>query len=276
MTPTAGDPRLTFALALVAGMIAQAVARHLRLPGIVMLLLAGVALGPDGLGWVRPREMGEGLFTIVDFAVAIILFEGGLNLEWSRLRRSGTVIRRLITWGALFTLFGGAIAAHVVLAWGTMESLLFGALVVVTGPTVVGPLVSELRLRPKVATVLEAEGVLIDPIGAILAVVILGLALSGDPGSLLLLEGGAGLARIAAGGVLGVAAGFVPLVRSASPAFCPMDSRTSSCSRPFCFCTRAPRGCSRIAACLRSRSRGSSSATPDRRSSATCASSRIS
>jgi len=213
MTPTAGDPRLTFALALVAGMIAQAVARHLRLPGIVMLLLAGVALGPDGLGWVRPREMGEGLFTIVDFAVAIILFEGGLNLEWSRLRRSGTVIRRLITWGALFTLFGGAIVTHVVLGWGTMESLLFGALVVVTGPTVVGPLVSELRLRPKVATVLEAEGVLIDPIGAILAVVILGLALSGDPGSLLLSEGGAGLARIAAGGVLGVASGFV-LARS--------------------------------------------------------------
>jgi NhaP-type Na+/H+ or K+/H+ antiporter len=207
-TPEA-DPRLTFALALLAGMFAQAIARHLRLPGIVLLLLAGVALGPDGLGWVQPRRLDAGLFAIVDFAVAIILFEGGLNLEISRLRRSGVVIRRLITWGALVTLVGGALAAWLWLEWGPMASILFGSLVVVTGPTVIGPLVSELRLRTKVATVLEAEGVLIDPIGAILAVVILGLALAADPGSLLVSQGGAGLARIAAGSVLGIAAGFV-------------------------------------------------------------------
>ena len=81
------DPRLSFALALLAGMFAQAIARHLRLPGIVLLLVTGVSLGPDGLGWVQPRQLGDGLFAIVDFAVAIILFEGGLNLEISRLRR---------------------------------------------------------------------------------------------------------------------------------------------------------------------------------------------
>ncbi|MEM9175378.1 MAG: sodium:proton antiporter [Myxococcota bacterium] len=208
MSAPAADPRLSFALALLAGMIAQALARHLRIPGIVLLLIAGVSLGPDGIGWVQPRELGGGLFAIVDFAVAIILFEGGLNLEMSRLRRSGQAIRRLITLGAVVTLGGGALAAHLFLDWGLMKSLLFGGLVIVTGPTVVGPLVSELRLRPKVATVLEAEGVLIDPIGAILSVVILKLALSGDPGSLLLAQSGAGLARIAAGGVLGVGAGF--------------------------------------------------------------------
>lgn len=209
MSAPAADPRLTFALALLAGMLAQAIARHLKLPGIVLLLFAGVLLGPDGLGWVRPRELGDGLFAIVDFAVAIILFEGGLNLEMSRLRRSGTAIRRLITLGALTTLLGGATAAHYFLGWGLMESLLFGGLVVVTGPTVVGPLVSELRLKAKPATVLEAEGVLIDPVGAILSVVILRLALSGDPGSLLLAQSGAGLARIAAGSVLGIGAGFL-------------------------------------------------------------------
>ncbi len=196
-------------MALLAGMLAQGIARHLRLPGIVLLLLAGVCLGPDGLGWVQPRQLGDGLYTIVDFAVAIVLFEGGLNLQISRLRRSGTMIRRLITWGALITLLGGALAVHFFIGWGLMESLLFGGLVVVTGPTVVGPLVSELRLKPKVATVLEAEGVLIDPIGAILSVVILELALSGDPGSLVLTQAGAGLARIAAGSVLGIAAGFL-------------------------------------------------------------------
>ncbi len=209
MSVPGADPRLSFALALLAGMFAQAIARHLRLPGIVLLLVTGVSLGPDGLGWVQPRQLGDGLFAIVDFAVAIILFEGGLNLEMSRLRRSGTAIRRLITWGAVVTLAGGAVAVHILLGWGLIESLLFGGLVVVTGPTVVGPLVSELRLKPKVATVLEAEGVLIDPIGAILSVVILKLALSGDPGSLLLAQSGAGLARMAAGSMLGVVAGFM-------------------------------------------------------------------
>lgn len=208
MSTPGADPKLTFALALLAGMVAQSLARHLRLPGIVLLLVAGVALGPDGFGWIQPRELGDGLYAIVDFAVAIILFEGGLNLQLSRLRREGTSIRRLITLGAFVTLVGGAYAAHVWLDWGLMSSLLFGGLVVVTGPTVVGPLVSELRLKPRVSTVLEAEGVLIDPIGAILAVVILRLALSGDPGSLFLEHSGAGLARIAAGSILGIVAGF--------------------------------------------------------------------
>jgi len=209
MTGSEVDPKLTFALALLAGMVAQAMARHLRLPGIVLLLIAGVSLGPDGLGWIQPRQLGDGLYAIVDFAVAIILFEGGLNLELSRLRREGVAIRRLITIGAVVTLVGGALAVHVFVDWGLMKALLFGALVVVTGPTVVGPLVSELRLKPRVSTVLEAEGVLIDPIGAILAVVILRLTLSGDPGSLLLEQSGVGLARIGAGTVLGIAAGFV-------------------------------------------------------------------
>jgi NhaP-type Na+/H+ or K+/H+ antiporter len=209
MSASAADPKLTFALALLAGMFAQALGRHLRLPGIVLLLIAGVSLGPDGLGWIQPRELGDGLFAIVDFAVAIILFEGGLNLEISRLRREGTAIRSLITVGALVTLFGGALAAHAWLGWGQMEALLFGGLVVVTGPTVVGPLVSELRLKQRVSTVLEAEGVLIDPIGAILAVVILRLVLSGDPGSLLVEQSGAALARIAMGLVFGAIAGFV-------------------------------------------------------------------
>jgi NhaP-type Na+/H+ or K+/H+ antiporter len=208
MTTPEVDPKLTFALALLAGMFAQSLARHLRLPGIVLLLIAGVSLGPDGLGWIQPRQLGDGLYAIVDFAVAIILFEGGLNLQLSRLRREGASIRRLITLGALVTLVGGAYGAHIWLGWGLMESLLFGGLVIVTGPTVVGPLVSTLRLKPRVSTVLEAEGVLIDPIGAILAVVILRLALSGDPGSLVLEQSGAGLARIAAGSVFGIVAGF--------------------------------------------------------------------
>jgi NhaP-type Na+/H+ or K+/H+ antiporter len=209
MTPHLGDPKLTFALALLAGMFAQALARHIRVPGIVILLITGVSLGPDGLGWIQPRDLGSGLFAIVDFAVAIILFEGGLNLEISRLRREGAAIRRLITVGALVTLFGGAAAAHVWLGWGSMESLLFGGLVVVTGPTVVGPLISMLRLKTRVSTVLEAEGVLIDPIGAILSVVLLRIALSGESGWLLISHSGAGFLRFGAGLVLGAVGGLL-------------------------------------------------------------------
>ena len=85
----------SLALAAAAGMMAQITARHLRVPGIVLLLVAGAALGPDLLGWVHPRDLGAGLFAIVDFAVAVILFEGGLNLRISQLRREQAAIRRV-------------------------------------------------------------------------------------------------------------------------------------------------------------------------------------
>jgi len=201
-------PILTIALAVAAGVLAQSLARHLRVPGIVLLLAAGAGLGPDGLGWVHPRALGQGLYAIVDLAVAVILFEGGLNLEISRLRREQAPIRRLVTWGALVSLVGGAAAAHQVMGWEWSQAALFGSLVVVTGPTVIGPLVSDLRLRSRVATVLSAEGVLIDPIGALLAVLTLELVVSpGGDG----LTQGAGwlLLRLGLGVVAGVAGGFV-------------------------------------------------------------------
>lgn len=122
--------------------------------------------------------MGRGLFDLVDFAIAIILFEGGLNLQWSRLRRQETPIRRLVTWGAVLTLAGAGLAAHLILGWSTAQSILFGSLVAVTGPTVVGPLVRDMRLRPHMRTIIEAEGVLIDPIGAVLAILVLNIVLS--------------------------------------------------------------------------------------------------
>jgi len=198
----------TFSLvtAAAAGMVAQIAARHLRIPGIVVLLAVGAALGPDLLGWVQPRDLGSGLFAIVDIAVAVILFEGGLNLRISQLRREQAAIRRLVTWGALVTLAGGSAAAHLLLGWGWQQAILFGSLVTVTGPTVVGPLISELRLKTRPATVLEAEGVLIDPIGAILAVLVLSIALEPEAGAL---AGGQDLAtRVGVGLVAGVAAAY--------------------------------------------------------------------
>ncbi len=171
---------LIFAVALAAGIFAQSIARHLRIPGIIILLALGALLGQEGLGWVIPDALGGGLFVIVDFAVAVILFEGGLGLEVSRLRREESSIRKLITVGSLVTLMGGFVSVLVFLNWSFNLALLFGSLVVVTGPTVVTPLVRNLRLKTKIKTILEAEGVLIDPIGAILAVLVLEVVITPD------------------------------------------------------------------------------------------------
>ena len=198
---------LTLAIALAAGVLAQSVSRQLRLPGIVLLLAVGAGIGPEGLAWIAPRTLGEGLFGIVEFGVAIILFEGGLSLEWSRLRRQEASIRRLVTLGAFVTLAGGTLLTHAALGWTWDVSLLFGSLAVVTGPTVVAPLLRDLRLHPRLKTILEAEGVLIDPVGALLAVFMLQIVT--NPGvSTLAVEIGALAASLAVGLAGGVIAGF--------------------------------------------------------------------
>jgi NhaP-type Na+/H+ or K+/H+ antiporter len=201
------DPALTVALALAAGMLAQSLARHLRIPGIVLLLAIGVLLGPDVLDAVRPGSLGHSLHTLVGFAVAVILFEGGMNLNLERLRLEKRVIRQLMTAGALVTAVGGALAARWILGWGWTLAVLFGTLVMVTGPTVITPLLRRIKVKPRVATVLEAEGVLVDAIGAIVAVVALEVAISPTGPSL-----GSGAwnvaARLGFGALLGMAAGF--------------------------------------------------------------------
>ncbi len=177
-TDPLADPALTVALALAAGIVAQALARHLHIPGIVFLLGAGVVLGPDLLNAVRPDSLGQTtLQALVGFAVAVVLFEGGLNLDVGRLRREARSIRQLVTLGAGVTAVGGAAAAHWLLGWSWTLSAIFGSLVIVTGPTVVTPLLRRVRLKRSVSTVLEAEGVLIDSIGAVVAVVTLEVVL---------------------------------------------------------------------------------------------------
>ena len=202
------DAPFTVALALAAGIAVQCAARSLRIPAIILLLGTGVALGPVGVGWVEPRSLGDGLFAVIDFAVAIILFEGALNLKIERLRREERVIRRLITIGALVSLTGGGLAAWLWLGWSWQMAVLFGSLVVVTGPTVVSPLVRDLRLHPRLQTVLEAEGVLIDPVGALLAALVFQVTFAVDASGVL---GGFGalMGRIAFGTLLGAAGGLL-------------------------------------------------------------------
>jgi NhaP-type Na+/H+ or K+/H+ antiporter len=158
---------------LATGIIAVSLARHARLPGIVMLLGVGVLLGPDGANLVRPHDLGHALEILVEFAVAVILFEGGLNLQGRRLRRQARPIRSLVSIGAVITAIGGALAARWILGAEWRMSILFGTLVVVTGPTVITPLLRRIKVKRNLQTILEAEGVFIDAVGAILAVVAL-------------------------------------------------------------------------------------------------------
>lgn len=199
---------LAIALAMLIGVLAQAGARHARLPGIVLLLALGVALGPDGAGWVLPQSLGTGLPDFVGFAVAIILFEGALTIRFAALRRRGLAIRRLVTVGAVVT---GVLATGVAwlgMAWDWRMSALFGTLVMVTGPTVVNPLVRRLRLAPHLGDILVAEGIFVDAIGATIAVVTLEIvtahssrAAAGEALSI--------FARFGAGAVVGAAAGLL-------------------------------------------------------------------
>ena len=142
----ADNPAFTIGLAMVIGMLAQTFSRHIRLPGIVILLGAGILFGPDGLNWVRPASLGPAMHIIVGFAVAVILFEGGMNLRISRIRREQTVIRGLITIGALISMIGGTIATKFILNWDWRSAILFGTLIIVTGPTVISPLVRRIRM----------------------------------------------------------------------------------------------------------------------------------
>ncbi|MCA9717264.1 MAG: sodium:proton antiporter [Myxococcales bacterium] len=208
LSATLASPELTVGLALLCGVVAQIIAWHLSIPGIVMLLAFGVLLGPDLAAIVRPESLGDGLSLLVGFAVAIILFEGGLNLDLKRLRRSRKAIRRLVTLGALVTATLASVTARLWMGWGWNVSILFGTLVIVTGPTVVGPLMRRLNVERKTAALLEGEGVLIDPIGAIVAVVALEIALA--PSLETSIEGVKALAiGLGGGSLIGVAGGLV-------------------------------------------------------------------
>lgn len=169
---------LSFALAMAIGMLCQGIARHLSIPGIVVLLAAGVLLGPDVANVIRPEALGSALRAVVGFSVAIILFEGGLNLKLEVLRGQARPIRRMVLWGAVITAIGGTTAARLILDWSWQMSFLFGTLVIVTGPTVITPLVRRIRPEHDIATILEAEGIFIDAVGATIAIVALEVVLA--------------------------------------------------------------------------------------------------
>jgi len=197
---------LQIVIAVCAGISAQVLGESLKLPGIVFLLLFGILLGSDVSGVLHPSELGVGLEAIVALSVAVILFEGGLNLELRDLGRVSSSLQRLVTLGTLIVLLGGGMAAHWLGEFPWPLAFLYASLVVVTGPTVVRPLLKQVNVDRQVATLLEGEGVLIDPVGAILAVVVLDTILNSNAGAIAEVLQGL-LLRSAVGAAIGVGGG---------------------------------------------------------------------
>jgi NhaP-type Na+/H+ or K+/H+ antiporter len=171
---------------IILGIVAQWVAWRLKLPAILPLILIGLIVGPiatlyteDGGKLIEPIWNGEkglfpgdGLYYFVSLAISVILFEGGLTLKRSEIKNVGPVITKLITLGSLVTFLAAGLAAHFIFGLSCQISFLFSALIIVTGPTVITPILRNIPLKKDVSTILKWEGILIDPIGALAAVLV--------------------------------------------------------------------------------------------------------
>ncbi len=161
---------LTIVLAVFFGVTLSIVARHLRFPAIAPLLIGGIILGPEVLGLIDSQSFGDGLRLIIALSVATILFEGGLTLNPKGFKRAGGVISRLLTVGVLITWLGTAAAIYFVFEFSIPLSILAGSLIIVTGPTVITPMLQRLKIKENLHQILHWEGVLIDPIGVFIAI----------------------------------------------------------------------------------------------------------
>ena len=171
---------------IILGILAQWVAWKLKLPAILPLLLIGLVVGPistmythDGTKLLEPIWTGskglfpgDALFNFVSLAISIILFEGGLTLKRDEILDVGPVILKLITVAVVITFFGAGIATHIIFGLSWEISFLFSSLIIVTGPTVITPILRNIPLKKDVSTILKWEGILIDPIGALVAVLV--------------------------------------------------------------------------------------------------------
>ncbi len=163
-----------FTLGLIGliGFLCQWLSQKVKLPAILFLLLSGILIGPT-LGLVDPNELfGNMLFPFISLSVAVILFEGALTLKRQELKGIGRPVQNMVTIGVLVNGVIMSVATHYVIGLSWSLSALFGALMVVTGPTVIMPMLKAIRPNRKIADVLRWEGIVIDPIGALIAVLV--------------------------------------------------------------------------------------------------------
>ncbi|MDH7446298.1 cation:proton antiporter [Aquimarina sp. 2201CG14-23] len=182
---------------IILGILAQWVAWKFKIPAILPLILIGLLVGPiatlyteDGTKLIQPiwngaegLFPGESLFYFVSLAISIILFEGGLTLRREEILNVGPVILKLITVAVVVTFLGAGLAAHFIFDLSWPISFLFSALIIVTGPTVITPILRNIPLKKDVSAVLKWEGILIDPIGALVAVLVFEFISAGEGGT---------------------------------------------------------------------------------------------
>ena len=197
---------LLWGVTVFAGASARLLAAVSGLPGVVLLLLSGLLIGRSGLGLVEPLDLGPGLGTVVGLLVSLVLFDGGLNL-----RLPGDTIRatvkRIAVLRLLISLGAGLLAAHWLAGLSWSVAAVFSAIVLATGATVVTPLVRQIRLAAPLGDVLEAEGLVLEPIGAVLALLLLELVLGNLHGWRELMLGL--LERLGGGVLIGAGVGWL-------------------------------------------------------------------
>ena len=194
---------------VVIGFACQWAAWRLKLPAILFLLIAGIVAGPV-LGWLDSATLLGNLMTpVVSIAVAIILFEGSLTLRLPEIRGHGSVVRNLISVGVLVTWICGTLAAYLILNVDIYLSALFGAIVTVSGPTVVMPLLRSVRPSKTVSSVLRWESILIDPLGAILALLVFDVIVTIQANAELVHVAKTVAMIVVVGAALGIAGGYL-------------------------------------------------------------------
>ncbi|MBU6949966.1 MULTISPECIES: cation:proton antiporter [unclassified Hahella] len=200
---------VALAAILFFGVASQYIAWKLKLPSILLLLLSGIVLGPT-TGVLNPDEIfGDFLFPAISFAVAIILFEGGLSLKLAELKTSSTAVRSLVSVGILITWFLAFFLSWLTLDVPWILALLIGAILTVTGPTVVLPLLMLIRPKGQVNSILKWEGILNDPIGALLTVLVYEAVVSTSVGKATTLFLSGFLLTVVVGGLMGLIAGML-------------------------------------------------------------------
>jgi NhaP-type Na+/H+ or K+/H+ antiporter len=177
------DTSVKVGLVIILALVSQWVAWATRLPAIIPLLFVGILVGPV-IGYINPDQLfgQDVLFAVVSYAVAIILFEGGLSLKWSEIHGNRRVVVLLVTVGVLITWVLGTVAAIWLLDMPRSTAALFGAILTVSGPTVILPILRIVRPKRNVGSILKWESIVIDPIGAILTVLVFEAILIGIEG----------------------------------------------------------------------------------------------
>ncbi len=163
---------LLWGITVFSGAFARLISSISGFPSVVILLLSGLFIGRSGLGLVEPLDLGEGLETIVGLLVCLVLFEGGLNLKLPEGNIRNTVLKISLI-RLLISLSAGIIIAHWLAGLSWQVAGVYSAIVLATGPTVVSPLVEQIKLSSPLSEVLKAEGLVLEPIGAVLALLLL-------------------------------------------------------------------------------------------------------